>query len=507
MTRERTANVLASLAWAAVAIFAATLFAVGFFLRVTIVKPEVVHFEPGFHIGIAAAFIGMLALTVFMWRVCQRLSRMHLTALPAVVMAVVAALLLVGLRVRQDADFQVVSLAAQRFSRGDYFPLQTDYFQSFQYQLNTVFTLEPIAYIMHLMGVQEYFDDVMPVLNVLMGLGILLVLADMARRVMPDGERADAAVWAIGATYFPMWIYAVFVYGTMPMLLFGSLAIRGYVLYTRSGKLIDGLTIAIFGAAAYIAKLNAAILLAALVICAVLHGIAKRDWKPLLFVLAAVVIATQAPRFIRWQYAIRGNIRYRDRMGMLPRLTMGMQDGDIAAGWYNAYVFQFIGTDERSLNRDAIALADLKTRLGEFAADPAMMVSFFVEKFLSQWLEGAHGTMVYGETTEQIGVLAGIAPQIFTSTSPIRVTVEVILAGVERVLLLFAAVASAWHVRRERDAGLLVLPVVVIGGILYHMIFEAKSQYTFVYMIYMLPLAAQGLCLAGAWIKKKRAAK
>ena len=34
----------------------------------------------------------------------------------------------------------------------------------------------------------------------------------------------------------------------------------------------------------------------------------------------------------------------------------------------------------------------------------------------------------------------------------------------------------------------------VLGGALYHLIFEAKAQYAYPYMVYMLPLAAAGLC-------------
>ena len=39
------------------------------------------------------------------------------------------------------------------------------------------------------------------------------------------------------------------------------------------------------------------------------------------------------------------------------------------------------------------------------------------------------------------------------------------------------------------------LPVTVLGGFLYHMIFEAKSQYIFVYAMYLIPLAALGLAV------------
>ena len=48
----------------------------------------------------------------------------------------------------------------------------------------------------------------------------------------------------------------------------------------------------------------------------------------------------------------------------------------------------------------------------------------------------------------------------------------------------------------------LALPVTILGGALYHLIFEAKAQYAYPYMVYMLPLAAVGLCVLAEKLKK-----
>ena len=59
------------------------------------------------------------------------------------------------------------------------------------------------------------------------------------------------------------------------------------------------------------------------------------------------------------------------------------------------------------------------------------------------------------------------------------------------------------------DMAALALPVTILGGTLYHLIFEAKAQYAYPYMVYMLPLAAIGLCrleegIKGLWKTKER---
>ena len=57
-----------------------------------------------------------------------------------------------------------------------------------------------------------------------------------------------------------------------------------------------------------------------------------------------------------------------------------------------------------------------------------------------------------------------------------------------------AAVGGVCALRKKGGAALLMIPVTVLGGALYHLIFEAKAQYAYPYMVYMLPLAAAGLC-------------
>ena len=45
--------------------------------------------------------------------------------------------------------------------------------------------------------------------------------------------------------------------------------------------------------------------------------------------------------------------------------------------------------------------------------------------------------------------------------------------------------------------------IVLLGGMFYHLLFEAKSQYILPYFIIMIPLAANGLCCVFFAISKR----
>ena len=74
----------------------------------------------------------------------------------------------------------------------------------------------------------------------------------------------------------------------------------------------------------------------------------------------------------------------------------------------------------------------------------------------------------------------------------------------QQALYVLASIGLIRTIRERHDAAKLVIPVAVLGGFLYHMIFEAKSQYIYVYALYLVPAAAYGLCTIGDRIRARR---
>lgn len=63
--------------------------------------------------------------------------------------------------------------------------------------------------------------------------------------------------------------------------------------------------------------------------------------------------------------------------------------------------------------------------------------------------------------------------------------------------LVYAAVLFAlWRLRKDAAMEQLFLPLVILGGFLFHTLWEAKSQYIFPYFVCLLPWAAAGLSQA-----------
>ena len=74
--------------------------------------------------------------------------------------------------------------------------------------------------------------------------------------------------------------------------------------------------------------------------------------------------------------------------------------------------------------------------------------------------------------------------------------------AMQTAVYALSAVGGARLMKKKDGMAALALPVTILGGALYHLIFEAKAQYAYPYMVYMLPLAAVGLCALAEKLKK-----
>ncbi len=60
-------------------------------------------------------------------------------------------------------------------------------------------------------------------------------------------------------------------------------------------------------------------------------------------------------------------------------------------------------------------------------------------------------------------------------------------------LIFFGFAAALVFLWRRREITQCLLPLIVLGGILYHLLFEAKSQYALAFFLLMIPMAAWGI--------------
>ena len=192
---------------------------------------------------------------------------------------------------------------------------------------------------------------------------------------------------------------------------------------------------------------------------------------------------------------------------MTAYLAMGLQESSRAPGWYNEYVdrvYKATGYDpEKTSSR---AKKNLRFRMNEFAEDPAYAVCFFHEKMVSQWNETTFEAIwisktcpyekkarsAFGSAALNGSLRDGLEKWMEGYTIALYALFSLTMGAFARKLLRRPKEGEA-PVPRPLGLGLSLCAVIVTGAFLYHMIFEAKSQYLFIYLFVMIPAAAWGL--------------
>jgi len=293
------------------------------------------------------------------------------------------------------------------------------------------------------------------------------------------------------------------------MVFFSLCAMLCFARYLKTRKLIYGLLWPAMIAAAYVLKPNAAVPMIAMAICAALDVLHSRDWKILLFAALSAVLSMAAIRLIILQYEIRGGMKLTEDLSYLARLVMGLKDGGGAAGWYNGYTDKFLPLGVTAQMEHEMAMADLKEVLAAFAAEPGSLFAFLREKMMTQWLEPTNACLWYGNLNGQHGKLAEMAAPVYMQGSGLRAALEGYMNVFQQAQYLLSCAGVVSLLRRKADAKHLVLPLIFVGGVMYHLIFEAKSSYSYTYILLLMPLAVQGLCelerlACGEWTTYKR---
>ena len=444
----------------------------------------------------AALLLALAAVHAFLRRRAGR--RAFAAALALWTAAALCFVLAVGLLPR--ADSALVIEAAKRFAAGDFSPLEGEYFSRVSYQLGICLPLEGLARL--LPGLD--LNLLMQALNCAISAALMALLCGLAGGLSGDARTSGAAALLYMA-FVPMLLFNMFVYGVLPMLLLCVLAMRCFARCARTGERRFGVLYALLIGAAAALKPNAMIVMLALLICAAVHALQRKDGFLLLCAALSVVLCFALPAGVIRLYELRAGVTLAPDTGMLLRLAMGMQDSMIAAGWYNGVIEEYWPLSVTPEMEKAAALEMLAARLREFAADPAGAWAFFKEKCLTQWAEPSYDILWYGAVCGKSGRFNGLAHAIFRDGSPVRALLAGYMNIFQQAAYVLALIGTCGMIREKRiEAVQLMLPVTVLGGFLYHMLFEAKSQYIYPYMLLLLPLAAAGMDLLAGRARNKR---
>ena len=169
---------------------------------------------------------------------------------------------------------------------------------------------------------------------------------------------------------------------------------------------------------------------------------------------------------------------------------MGLNESWMAPGWYTKLGLEtYLNSNFDSTAANKTAKADIGKRLDKFFSDPAYAYDFFSKKIVSQWNEPTYESIWVSKVKSHYEEIGSFATSVYDKSwgqffdlyfNEYMQLVFVMFSG--GILMLF--------IRKKTNIETILLPLVLLGGFTYHLLFEGKSQYVLTYIILLLPYAA-----------------
>ena len=198
-------------------------------------------------------------------------------------------------------------------------------------------------------------------------------------------------------------------------------------------------------------------------------------------------------------------------------IAMGMQGGDLAPGWYNGYIYRtYRNNDYNMALTSEMAKHEISDRIQVFAGNPGLMLFFYSQKIISTWCEPTFESIWSGPLEDMNQHIDGkLLHELYTGGKPYSVYCNYcalidlplyIGASIGAFALLTGLIRPRTKNRNKKDRrskvlspaclDMLLFPALfLIGGFLFHILWETKSQYAMVYIYMLIPLTSFGYAM------------
>lgn len=320
-----------------------------------------------------------------------------------------------------------------------------------------------------------------------------------------EDDRADCIYLILAGANLPMIMYSSFVYGEIPS--FAAFSVGLYYLlkilkqndsdeadapcpansFCLHGLLsLPGLVLAVM------LRKNSLIMIIAVVLVVLLEWCRSRKHRLLLYCALCVTLSLTILPATRKIYELRAGNTLQTGVPAMSYFAMGMQESSRANGWYNGFNFNtYADTGMDTEATVAISKEAIAKRQSYFKANPGYAVSFYWNKFLSQWADGTYASRQ--ATLATLGPRHPVAEEFYTG----KYTGAYIgFCNIYQSILYLGCFAGILILLLKRLPNRLYTWIGMIsafGGFLFHMIWEANSRYIFLYGLLLIPYAAKGL--------------
>lgn len=288
-------------------------------------------------------------------------------------------------------------------------------------------------------------------------------------------------------------LFSTFAYGNIIGMCFSLWASYFLIKYFKTNKYVLLIPCGLMLVFAILVKYNNLIVLVAFVIMLIVHTVKMKKWQSIAFALALCIASVGVNSLVVMSYEARANTKFTDGVSQVLYLDMGLTESYMAPGWYTTtgkdiYIQSQLNTQIANQK----GWDDINTKLKKFS-DINYTFDFFSKKILSQWNEPSFESIWVSQVKDHIRpVDKGLGAAIYSGSLGQLIKLWFNLY-MQILYLSFAIGMYLLLIRKKANIETMLLPLILLGGFSYHLLFEGKSQYVLTYIIMMIPTASYAL--------------
>ena len=304
-------------------------------------------------------------------------------------------------------------------------------------------------------------------------------------------------------TFFSIYFtfFCPHVYGNIPGLTFGLIALLFTLKYSYSNKLWHLIIISISITISYLLKNNYEIFLLAIIIELSLKALRDFNIKPIICVIGIIVVILGSKTLLYKHFEKTTNYSLDTGVPMLSYIYMGFaKEKTLSPGWYTADVDDIYTQSEYNTKKSNEITKDLiHQRLEYLSQNPLYTLNYFYVKLQTTWLNPTF--QVFWCSTP--GIMLDLSQEYNAYIAPKKMLISILcgtafkieerIMDIYEILIFLSASFSMFLIWKEGNLKRTLLPIVFLGGFLFHIIWETKSIYVLQYFYLLIPYAAYGL--------------
>ena len=390
-----------------------------------------------------------------------------------------------------SSDPQKLQVIAEEMHRGDFHQfLEGEYMHRYPFQSGFLLL---IYYIMSIFSDKTFLF--MQLLNVL---AVTMTYYGVYKIVYIIWSEKSNLILALEILFLPMLLYTTFVYGNILSFCMAIYAVYFEYKFFSEKKLLYAICSAILISLSIIFKSNSLIILCAMIIYAVYYLICKEQkknkLKMLVYIALIIFFYFAGNKIVEVHMESIIDMELPEGMPKSTWIAMGLEEGGMAPGYWNGTsVSLYTENDYDYEKTNQAALENIVNSIKKYIKDWRLGLDFFGRKIAAEWNEPTfQGIAISQGRVSEISIPAWMQ-SIYNGRGSIFLTN---MLNMLQTWIYFGV--CLYIISRFKKSSLdeLLFATIMIGGFIFHLFWEGKSQYVMNYFFLLIPYSVLGYQLA-----------